>query len=164
MKPESYTPRSGLSFPAASRRFSTTGRAEARPSRCALHGEGRASARPQWKWREGQWIEAPGFGKPCLSTFPDPERRRIAVDYVTSTPDAPPALLRLPEDIRRTVDATLRSIRRSRLRAAQGLCPQDASDAFCARATKVLDTWLAEKESTGALLPSERQAILATLP
>ncbi len=33
------------------------GRAEARPSPCALHGEGRASARPKGKWRVGQRLD-----------------------------------------------------------------------------------------------------------
>jgi hypothetical protein len=53
-----------VEFSAASRRFSTTGRAEARPSQCALDGEGRASARPQWKWLAGQRLETTLVLKP----------------------------------------------------------------------------------------------------
>ena len=49
------------SFPEVSR---LQGHAEAQPSRCALHGEGRASARPQWKCLKGQKVEDTLFLKP----------------------------------------------------------------------------------------------------
>lgn len=99
-----------------------------------------------------------------LSIFPDPERRRLAADYLTSHPDAPPTVLQLPDTILRPLDATIRSLRRSRLRASKGLCTQEESDTFCTRTTTALDTWLTQKEQSGSLLPSEHQAILSTLP
>jgi hypothetical protein len=99
-----------------------------------------------------------------LSIFPASEQRRLAADYLTSHPDAPPTVLQLPDTILRPLDATIRSLRRSRLRASKGLCTQEESAAFCTRTTTALDTWLTQKEQSGALLPSEHQAILSTLP
>ena len=59
--------------------FHPHGRAEARPSRCALHGEGRASARPRWNGWSGsrnsaapvspsrRWGELSERAVPCAS-------------------------------------------------------------------------------------------------
>ena len=47
----------------AGKNSESQGHAEARPSRSDLHGEGRASARPQWKWRVERRLASQG-GQP----------------------------------------------------------------------------------------------------
>ena len=94
-----------------------------------------------------------------LSIFPETERRRIAADYVLAHPEAGTSALRVPDDVRKAVDASDAAVRRSRLRASKGLCTQEESDAFCSRARAALDAWLDEKLKAGAILPSERAAL-----
>ena len=98
-----------------------------------------------------------------LSVFPETERRRLAADYATAHPGTGTAALLVPDDVRKAVDAGEKAIRRSRLRAAKGLCSQEESDAFCAETSAALDAWLDGKEKSGAVLPCERRAILSTL-
>ncbi len=77
-----------VEFSAASRRFSTTGRAEARPSQCALDGEGRASARPQWKCLAGLCTAATPFLNP-LWPLDNHASGKIGFGHEETPPDHP---------------------------------------------------------------------------
>lgn len=94
-----------------------------------------------------------------LSIFPEPERRRIAADYVLGHPGAGVAALRVPEAVIRAVAGAEKAMARSRKRAQKGLCTQEESDAFCAETAAALRRYLDRQVESGAITPAERKAL-----
>lgn len=97
-----------------------------------------------------------------LSVFPVLERRRIAADYVLAHPEAGSAVLLLPSEVLKAVDASGKSMRRARLRAEKGFCTKEAGDEFRAKTAAALGRWLDGKVEKSELLPSERRALQMT--
>ena len=85
-----------------------------------------------------------------LSIFPESEQRRIAADF--GTPRLPPA-------VRRAIDGVEKAMARSRKRAEKGLCTKEESEAFCAKSSAALRTYLDKQVESGAIIPAERRAI-----
>ena len=85
-----------------------------------------------------------------LSIFPEAEQRRIAADF--GQPRVPPA-------VQRAVDGAKKAVRRSRMRAAKGLCTQEESDAFCAKTAAALDGYLDTQVEAGTITAAERNAL-----
>ena len=95
-----------------------------------------------------------------LSIFPESERRRIAADFVLSHGGgAQTDLLRVPPDVKRTVDGLKKAIARSRKRAALGLCPQEESDDFCEKTATALRSYLDKQVQSGTITPAEKVAL-----
>ena len=76
-----------------------------------------------------------------LSIFPESEQRRIAVDLGEP---------RLPVE---------KAMARSRKRAEKGLCTKEESEAFCAKSSAALRTYLDKQVESGTITPAERKAI-----
>ena len=85
-----------------------------------------------------------------LSIFPESEQRRIAVDFGTP---------RLPQSVKRAIDGAEKAMARSRKRAEKGLCTKEESEAFCAKSSAALRTYLDRQVESGVLTPAERKAI-----
>ena len=85
-----------------------------------------------------------------LSIFPESEQRRIAADF--GTPRLPPA-------VRRAIDGVEKAMARSRKRAEKGLCTKEESEAFCAKSSAALRTYLDTQVESGTITPAERKAI-----
>ena len=94
-----------------------------------------------------------------LSVFPEPERRRIAADYVLAHPEAGVAALRVPDAVKKAVEANERSVRRARLRFEKGLCKKEESDTASAKSESALAAWLDAEEKKGTILPAEHRAL-----
>ena len=95
-----------------------------------------------------------------LSIFPEPERRRIAADFVLRQGGAGKIeLLRVPAEVKRAVEGAEKSIARSRKRAVKGLCSKEESDAFCAESEAALRSYLDKQVESGAITPAERTAL-----
>lgn len=96
-----------------------------------------------------------------LSIFTEPERRRIAADFALAHGGGSQMqLLRVPPDVKRTVEGAKKAMARSRKRAAKELCPQEESDAFCAKTEAALRLYLDEQVRSGAITPAERMALV----
>ena len=85
-----------------------------------------------------------------LSIFPESEQRRIAADFGTP---------RLPQSVKRAIDGAEKAMARSRKRAEKGLCTKEESEAFCAKSSAALRTYLDKQVESGAITPAERKAI-----
>ena len=85
-----------------------------------------------------------------LLIFPESEQRRIAADFGTP---------RLPLSVRRAIDGAEKAMIRSRKRAEKGLCTKEESEAFCAKSSAALRTYLDKQVESGAITPAERKAI-----
>ena len=85
-----------------------------------------------------------------LSIFPESEQRRIAADC--GTPRLPPA-------VKRAIDGAEKAMARSRKRAEKGLCTKEESEAFCAKSSAALRTYLDKQVESGTITPAERKAI-----
>ena len=85
-----------------------------------------------------------------LSIFPESEQRRIAADF--GTPRLPPA-------VKRAIDGAEKAMARSRKRAEKGLCTKEESEAFCAKSSAALRTYLDKQVESGAITPAERKAV-----
>ena len=93
--------------------------------------------------------QAPGTTYP-LSIFPESEQRRIAADFGEP---------RLPVEVKRAIDGAEKAMARSRKRAEKGLCTKEESEAFCAKSSAALRTYLDKQVESGAITPAERKAI-----
>ena len=85
-----------------------------------------------------------------LSIFPESEQRRIAVDFGEP---------RLPVEVRRAIAGAEKAMARSRKRAEKGLCTKEESEAFCAKSSAALRTYLDKQVESGTITPAERKAI-----
>ena len=85
-----------------------------------------------------------------LSIFPESEQRRIAADF--GTPRLPPA-------VKRAIDGAEKAMARSHKRAEKGLCTKEESEAFCAKSSAALRTYLDKQVESGTITPAERKAI-----
>ena len=85
-----------------------------------------------------------------LSIFPESEQRRIAADF--GTPRLPPA-------VKRAIAGAEKAMARSRKRAEKGLCTKEESEAFCAKSSAALRTYLDKQVESGTITPAERKAI-----
>ena len=95
-------------------------------------------------------LPAPTSSLYPLSIFPESEQRRIAVDFGTP---------RLPPTVRRAIDGAEKAMARSRKRAEKGLCTKEESEAFCAKSSAALRSYLDKQVESGAITPAERKAI-----
>ena len=94
-----------------------------------------------------------------LSIFPDPERRRIAADFVLQHGGGQSDLLGVPPAVMRAVEGAKKAMARSRKRAEKGLCSQEESDAFCAESEAALKRYLDEQVRSGVITPAEKRAL-----
>ena len=85
-----------------------------------------------------------------LSIFPESEQRRIAADF--GEPRLPPA-------VKRAIAGAEKAMARSRKRAEKGLCTKEESEAFCAKSSAALRTYLDKQVESGTITPVERKAI-----
>ena len=85
-----------------------------------------------------------------LSIFPESEQRRIAADFGTP---------RLPQSVKRAIAGAEKAMARSRMRAEKGLCTKEESEAFCAKSSAALRTYLDKQVESGTITPVERKAI-----
>ena len=85
-----------------------------------------------------------------LSIFPLSEQRRIAADF--GEPRLPPA-------VKRAIDGAEKAMARSRKRAETGLCSKEESEAFCAKSSAALRTYLDRQVESGVITPAERKVI-----
>ena len=85
-----------------------------------------------------------------LSIFPESEQRRIATDFGTP---------RLPQSVKRAIDGAEKAMARSRKRAEKGLCTKEESEAFCAKSSAALRTYLDKQVESGVLTPAERKVL-----
>ena len=85
-----------------------------------------------------------------LSIFPESEQRRIAADFGEP---------RLPPQVKRAIEGAKKAMARSRKRAEKGLCTKEESEAFCAKSSAALRTYLDKQVESGAITPAERKAI-----
>ena len=85
-----------------------------------------------------------------LSIFPESEQRRIAADF-----GAP----RVPLVVKRAIAGAEKAMARSRKRAEKGLCTKEESEAFCAKSSAALRTYLDKQVESGAITPAERKAL-----
>ena len=95
-------------------------------------------------------LPAPRSSLYPLSIFPESEQRRIAADF--GTPRQPPA-------VKRAIDGAEKAMARSRKRAEKGLCTKEESEAFCAKSSAALRTYLDKQVESGTITPAERKAI-----
>ncbi|MBQ7190557.1 MAG: hypothetical protein IJR99_14210 [Kiritimatiellae bacterium] len=95
-----------------------------------------------------------------LSIFPEPERRRIAADFVLRQGGAGKIdILRVPAEVKRAVEGAEKAMARSRKRAEMGLCSKEESDAFCEKSKSALQSYLDKQVESGAITPVERKAL-----
>ena len=85
-----------------------------------------------------------------LSIFPESEQRRIAADFGEP---------RLPLEVKRVIAGAEKAMARSRKRVEKGLCTKEESEAFCAKSSAALRTYLDKQVESGAITPAERKAI-----
>ena len=85
-----------------------------------------------------------------LSIFPESEQRRIAADF--GQPRLPPA-------VKRAIAGAEKAMARSRKRAEKGLCTKEESEAFCAKSSAALKTYLDKQVESGTITPAERKAL-----
>ena len=85
-----------------------------------------------------------------LSIFPESEQRRIAADF-----GAP----RVPLAVKRAIAGAEKAMARSRKRAEKGLCTKEESEAFCAKSSAALRTYLDKQVESGAITPAERRGL-----
>ena len=95
-------------------------------------------------------LPAPRSSLYPLSIFSESEQRRIAADFGTP---------RLPQSVKRAIDGAEKAMARSRKRAEKGLCTKEESEAFCAKSSAALRTYLDKQVESGAITPAERKAI-----
>lgn len=92
-----------------------------------------------------------------LTVFPESERKRIAADYARKTGDT--TVLHLPADIRRTLEAGEKAIRRSANRAAKGLCSEKESKDFIESSRRARTEYLDQAVKDGRLTQAERDLL-----
>ena len=85
-----------------------------------------------------------------LSIFPESEQRRIAADFGEP---------RVPIAVKRAIAGAEKAMARSRKRAEKGLCTKEESEAFCAKSSAALKTYLDKQVESGAITPAERKAL-----
>ena len=85
-----------------------------------------------------------------LSIFPEPEQRRIAVDFGQP---------RVPVAVRRAIAGAEKAMARSRKRAEKGLCTKEESEAFCAKSEAALKSYLDKQVKEGVITPAERKTL-----
>ena len=102
------------------------------------------------KSEEGSSLQPPRSSLYPLSIFPESEQRRIAADF--GTPRLPPA-------VTRAIDGAEKAMARSRKRAEKGLCTKEESEAFCAKSSAALRTYLDKQVESGTITSAERKAI-----
>ena len=95
-------------------------------------------------------LPAPRSSLYPLSIFPESEQRRIAADFGTP---------RLPQSVKRAIDGAEKAMARSRKRAEKGLCTKEESEAFCAKSSAALRTYLDKQVESGTITPAERKAV-----
>ena len=66
---------------------------------------------------------------------------------------------RLPVEVKRAIAGAEKAMARSRKRAEKGLCTKEESEAFCAKSSAALRTYLDKQVESGAITPAERKAI-----
>ena len=84
-------------------------------------------------------LPAPRSSLYPLSIFPESEQRRIAADFGEP---------RVPLAVKRAIDG-----------AEKGLCTKEESEAFCAKSSAALKTYLDKQVESGAITPAERKAL-----
>ena len=95
-----------------------------------------------------------------LSIFPEPEKRRIAADFLISQgAEGQVDMLRVPAAVKRAVSGSRKAIARSRKRAEKGLCTKEESDAFCEKSEEALRSYLDRQVESGVITPEERKAL-----
>ena len=95
-----------------------------------------------------------------LSIFPEPEQRRIAVDFIIRNGSGGQVgLLRIPVAVKRAIAGAEKAMARSRKRAEKGLCTKEESEAFCAKSESALKTYLDKQVKEGVITPAERKAL-----
>ena len=95
-----------------------------------------------------------------LSIFPEPERRRIAADFLLRHGSGGHVgLLRVPDAVKRAVAGAEKAMARSRKRAEKGLCTKDESDDFCAKSAAALKSYLDKQVESGVITPAERKVL-----
>ena len=85
-----------------------------------------------------------------MSIFPESEQRRIAADFGEP---------RVPLAVKRAIAGAEKAMARSRKRAEKGLCTKEESEAFCAKSSAALKTYLDKQVESGAITPAERKAL-----
>ena len=95
-------------------------------------------------------LYSPRFSLYSLSIFPESEQRRIAADFGEP---------RLPVEVKRAIAGAEKAMARSRKRAEKGLCTKEESEAFCAKSSAALRTYLDKQVESGTITPAERKAI-----
>ena len=85
-----------------------------------------------------------------LSIFPESERRRIAADFGEP---------RVPLAVKRAIAGAEKAMARSRKRAEKGFCTKEESEAFCAKSSAALRSYLDKQVESGVITPAERKAI-----
>jgi len=95
-----------------------------------------------------------------LSIFPEPEQRRIAADFVLlQGSGGQVGLLRVPVAVKRAVAGAEKAMARSRKRAEKGLCTREESEAFCAKTSAALGSYLDKQVESGTITPAERKSL-----
>ena len=102
------------------------------------------------KSEEGSSLQPPRSSLYPLSIFPESEQRRIAADFGTP---------RLPQSVKRAIAGAEKAMARSRKRAEKGLCTKEESEAFCAKSSAALRTYLDKQVESGTITPAERKAV-----
>lgn len=122
------------------------------PTQVTLGERGDETSPPQNEAasRGGAVSAAPQGETYPLSIFPESEQRRIAADFGTP---------RLPQSVKRAIDGAEKAMARSRKRAEKGLCTKEESEAFCAKSSAALRTYLDKQVESGTITPAERKAI-----
>ena len=85
-----------------------------------------------------------------LSIFPESEQRRIAADFGEP---------RLPPQVKRAIEGAEKAMARSRKRAEKGLCTKEESEAFCAKSSAALRTYLDKQVKDGVITLAERKVV-----
>ena len=95
-----------------------------------------------------------------LAIFPEPEQRRIAVDFLLRQGSGGQVgLLRVPVAVKRAITGAEKAMARSRRRAEKGLCTKEESDEFCAKSAAALRSYLDKQVKDGVITPAERKAL-----
>ena len=95
-----------------------------------------------------------------LSIFPEPERRRIAADFILRQGNGGQVgLLRVPVAVKRAIAGAEKAMARSRKRVEKGLCSKEEGESFCAKSAAALKNYLDKQVELGVITPAERKAI-----
>lgn len=86
-----------------------------------------------------------------LSIFPESEQRRLAADFGQP---------RVPSAVRRAIEGAEKAMARSRKRAEMGLCTKEESEAFCAKSSAALKSYLDRQVQEGVITPAERNCLV----